>query len=206
MLLTDTADECNTTTARFDVADVGREWLQTVACVNAYRSLYAAFHANGTSRTVAAVETAGNEMNTVLLEIDSLLSSVPGFLFGAWIRDAIALGTTTASKEQLAASAKIQVTDWASYPPAEPWSHKQVVDFSSIQDYAIKQWGGLMWEYQAVRLRMFSAQVAVDVEAGSTTINVSKFVGDMFTRQQKWVQEPWNATTLTLSVNIVQVY
>ena len=106
MLLTDTADECNTTTARFDVADVGREWLQTVACVNAYRSLYAAFHANGTSRTVAAVETAGNEMNTVLLEIDSLLSFVPGFLFGAWIRDAIALGTTTAPKE-LAASAKM---------------------------------------------------------------------------------------------------
>ena len=56
--------------------------------------------------------TVGQGMNAVLLEIDSLLSSVPGFLFGAWIQDAIALGTTAESRQQLVSSAKIQVTDW----------------------------------------------------------------------------------------------
>jgi len=166
--------------------------------VNAYRNLYSAFHANGTSRTAAAVESAGAEVNAVLLEMDMLLSSVPGFLFGAWIKDAIALGTTVASKQQLATSAKIQVTDWASYPPGEPWSHKidPSMTFSSIQDYAIKQWGGLMKDYQAVRLAAFVAQAADDVKVGNKEVNVSKFVAAMFERQMNWVQQPWNATEL----------
>ena len=58
----------------------------------------------------AAVAKAGEDLSSALLDIDELLSSTRGFLFGEWIRDATALGTTDAGRAQLASNAKIQVT------------------------------------------------------------------------------------------------
>ena len=153
VLMTDSVEECGTAAVRFDIADVGREWLQSVRCPAAHDALAAAWSSNYTTHAAkaAAVGTAGAAVEQSLLEIDELLSSTPGFLMGEWIRDAMALGTTDAGRAQLAYNAKLQVTDWASYPPGEPWSHKadqpgnpaNWTVFSGINDYAIKQWGGL---------------------------------------------------------------
>ena len=136
MLLTDSAEECGTEAVRFDIADVktvmlphlprrsvsltwnaslsqvGREWLQSVSCVSAYHGLVTAWQANYSSPSAkaAAVAKAGEDLSSALLDIDELLSSTPGFLFGEWIRDATALGTTDAGRAQLASNAKIQVT------------------------------------------------------------------------------------------------
>jgi alpha-N-acetylglucosaminidase len=206
VLLTDSAAECNTTAVRFDVADVGREYLQSVTCPAAYARLGSAWHGNYSTSAAkaAAITTAGAGLDHAIMDIDELLSSVPGFLFGRWIRDAMQLGTTPAGQAQLAYNAKLQVTDWASYPPGEPWSHKQDQPgnpanwtiFSGINDYAIKQWGGLMSDYQAVRFRMYVAQAIADAKAGKSTVCHSCFVAAFRARQQKWMHEPWNKTRL----------
>ena len=196
VLLAASAGECNTTTSRFDVADVGREWLQTVSCVHAYTALFDAWHAP--NRSATAVQAAGEALTDVLLDMDRLLSSVPGFLFGDWIRQARALGQTNRSQEQLVMAAKTQVTDWASYPPGQPWSHAKVAEgkFSGIQDYAIKQWGGLIKTYQAVRVGMFVRQVVADARQNASEVDVDSFTAAFKRRQLAWVQKPWDETEL----------
>ena len=126
VLLTDSAEECGTAAVRFDIADLGREYLQSTACPQAYEALGASWKASYPSAAAkaAAVAKAGGMLDSVLMDIDELLSSTPGFLFGEWISDAMKLGTTPEGKAQLASNAKIQVTDWASYPPGEPWSRE----------------------------------------------------------------------------------
>ena len=153
VLMTDAAEECGTAAVRFDIADLGREWLQSVSCPAAHDAFAAAWSGNYTtpSAKAAAVAAAGAAVEKSLLEIDELLSSTPGFLMGEWIRDAMDLGTTDVGRAQLAYNAKLQVTDWASYPPGEPWSHNadqpgnpaNWTVFSGINNYALKQWGGL---------------------------------------------------------------
>ena len=75
-------------------------------------------------------------------------------------------------------AAKTQVTDWASYPPGQPWSHAKVPEgkFSGIQDYAIKQWGGLIKTYQAVRVGMFVQQVVADARQNAREVDVNAFI------------------------------
>jgi hypothetical protein len=50
VLLTNSAEECGTNAARFDVADIGREWLQSVRCVDAYRNLTVAWNSKTSGR------------------------------------------------------------------------------------------------------------------------------------------------------------
>jgi len=111
VLLTESAAECGTQAIRFDIADIGREWLQTVPCVAAWRSLATAWDDRGVPPTAraAAVTQAGSALDAVVLDIDRLLSSCSGFLFGEWIQGAQALGTSKAGRDQLVNNAKIQV-------------------------------------------------------------------------------------------------
>jgi len=92
----------------------------------------------------------------------------------------------------------LQVTDWASYPPGQPWSHAAVPagTFASIRDYAIKQWGGLLRDYQAVRLRMFVEQAADDAAANASNVDIVKVVARFKARQVAWANAGWNETWL----------
>ena len=55
-------------------------------------------------------------------------------------------------------------------------------------DYAIKQWGGLMREYQAKRLKMYTTQVVEDLAANATRINMSKFKAAYYAEQMAWLR------------------
>ena len=86
VLLTDSAEECGTAAVRFDIADVGREWLQSVSCPATYDAFATTWSNNSNYTThaakAAAVTTAGAAVEQSLLEMDELLSSTPGFLMG----------------------------------------------------------------------------------------------------------------------------
>ena len=84
--MTDSAEECGTAAVRFDIADVGREWLQSVSCPATYDAFATTWSNNSNYTThaakAAAVTTAGAAVEQSLLEMDELLSSTPGFLMG----------------------------------------------------------------------------------------------------------------------------
>ena len=57
-LLTAAQPECNTTSAKFDVADVGREWLQQAPCTDAWDGVVLAWNASNHT----ALVTAGQQL------------------------------------------------------------------------------------------------------------------------------------------------
>ncbi len=122
----------------FDVADVGREWLQTVPCVAALRGLGRSWLDGGSAANASA---AAAMLDGVMADMDALLSTDVGFSLGAWIAAARNLSATPEGQAQLELNARAQVTSWAVYPhPAEPWSHAAVAagSFSGINDYAVR--------------------------------------------------------------------
>ena len=58
------------------------------------------------------------------------------------------------------------------------------------------QWGGLIKDYQAVRMQMFVAQAVADATAGHATVDAAKFTADFRARQQVWVHKPWDNDVL----------
>ena len=61
---------------------------------------------------------------------------------------------------------------------------------------AIKQWGGLMREYQAARVRLFTKQVVADLSTNATAVDDAKFKADYYVEQMAWLRAEWNATEL----------
>lgn len=91
--------------ARFDVVDVGREWLQTVPCVSALRTLASSW----TQRSKTNASLAGEMLRDVMTDLDTLLSADAGFSFGAWIASARNLSNDTSGRDQLELNARAQV-------------------------------------------------------------------------------------------------
>jgi alpha-N-acetylglucosaminidase len=190
-LLTESADECGTAAARFDVAGLGREWLQSVPCIAAWRDLASGWK----KRSPPDVEAAATALQRSLLDMDELLSTADGFTLGAWIAAARNLSATAAGKAQLEMNARAQVTTWTL---CQPGASRECPAgfFSSIMDYAIKQWGGLMREYQFKRLRLFTRQVVFDLTANASTVDDAKFKADYYREQMAWLRTEWNETAL----------
>ena len=55
-----------------------------------------------------------------------------------------------------------------------------------------------MKDYHAVRFRMYVEQAVADANAGKSSVCDACFVAAFRARQQKWVHEPWNASSMLL--------
>ena len=53
-----------------------------------------------------------------------------------------------------------------------------------------------MREYQAKRLKMFTAQVVADLAANATSISIAKFKAAYYLEQMAWLRTEWNSTEL----------
>ncbi|XP_033636644.1 alpha-N-acetylglucosaminidase-like [Asterias rubens] len=128
---------------RYDLVDVGRQVLQDLS--NVY---YQRFLAAYTARNISYASANLNKFLDVLLDMDTLLGTDSHWLLGNWLESAKALGTTVKEQKWLQYNARCQITIWG--PHAE------------INDYANKQWAGLVksyyhrrWSYFAFEFEMF---------------------------------------------------
>ena len=53
-----------------------------------------------------------------------------------------------------------------------------------------------MREYQAKRVRLFTAQVVADLSANATAFDNAKFKADYYREQMAWLRTEWNETAL----------
>jgi alpha-N-acetylglucosaminidase len=196
-LLTESAEECDTESARFDVADVGREYLQISVCSVAYTTLVKAYNASDEP----AVAAAGAALVQSVLDIDQLLSSQPGFTLGEWLNLSRARGHSDAEKSLMEWNARAQVTSWTPYSLEDPVPApcavliEQGKPCHGIDGYAQKQWGGLTREQHAVRLQMFVEQVQGAVRTG-TKMNLTALAFRYQSFMVDWQNRQWNATAL----------
>jgi alpha-N-acetylglucosaminidase len=139
------APECGASDAyRYDLVDVTRQLLGDLAkpagqkCQEALAKNDAAAFANATGFYLG-----------IMTDMDRVLSTRREFLFGAWIRDARAWGTTPQAKDLHEYQARTLLTTWDDHPG------------SNLNDYACRSWSGLVQGFYRERWKMlFDAQAA----------------------------------------------
>ena len=95
------------TTFVYDLVDIGRQ-----AMAKYSSRIMKRLSVGITNNDTAVVTANGAELLALLDELDTLLGSSQGFLFGAWLADSEKHGTTAEEKQLMRWNAKTQVTFW----------------------------------------------------------------------------------------------
>ena len=169
------APRCPGAAQLYDLVDVGREFLQLFPCVAGHDALLAA-------ASDAAVDGAAAALRGVLGDLDALLGTTAGFLLGAWLEDARAVGAAAnASAAELALlqwNARSQVTTWFPAPPT-PDNH--------LYDYANKLWSGLAKGYYLPRYELLVARTKEALRAGRA-VNKTAYAEDLGALGEAWTR------------------
>ena len=166
----------------YDLVDVGREVLSqlTTHLRNDFSAALAGSPATAAAAQLDAtlVHATGTAYVALLRDLDALLATDSAFLLGTWLESARRLGgsATDCGDTQLTGgklngscadfmewNARAQITTW--YPTSSP---SRLGSGLSPQDndYARKQWGGLVAGYYAARAALSLEQAEADATAG----------------------------------------
>lgn len=158
----------------FDITDLTRQLLAN-QFINLYVNLISIWNASSTSPQ--DVSRAGSPLIDLLTDLDKLLYTNENYLLSTWIRDAKAWGKgNTSYEDYLEYNARNQITLWG--PTGE------------INDYASKQWAGLVGEYYAKRWKAF-VEILLGQKASGEVYNSSKTSEKMLGIGEMWGLKRW---------------
>jgi Alpha-N-acetylglucosaminidase (NAGLU) C-terminal domain/F5/8 type C domain/NPCBM-associated, NEW3 domain of alpha-galactosidase len=135
-------------TYRYDIVDLGRQVLS-----NDTRTLLPAIRQAYTSRDTAAFDALTAEWTTKLGMMDRLLAADATSLFGVWQRQADAWAATPAETQALEHDLRTLVSIWSEDHP--------------IQDYAGREWNGLVGDYYGPRWQLFFDALRTALRTGA---------------------------------------
>jgi alpha-N-acetylglucosaminidase len=191
---------------KFDIADVGREYLNVAPCLDAFDRLVLAWN----SSDATGLKTAGGSLVQSVLDIDELLASQQGFLLGQWIQESRAMGRTDADKKLMELNARAQVTTWTPLVLTPKFGSAGWPAAHNINGYAEKTWAGLSRLSHAPRLTAFVSTLASQLRPGkNTTANLTGYVQEFIDLAVKFEGEEWDpqvlpATEVGLTVEIAK--
>ena len=125
----------------YDLVDVVRQAI-TEQARYVYDEVVAAYRANDSTMFVHATK----RFLYILLEQDSLLSSMPDFMVGRWICDARSLGATAAERDHYEWNARVQITTWG---------NRQAAEQGGLREYAHKEWSGVLRDFYYPRWKAY---------------------------------------------------
>lgn len=131
---------------RYDIVDIGRQVLVNLFAdvYKVYTTAYSVYTKNKDKNVYSAMRNLETSWMAMFDDLDSLLASDTNFLLGHWLaeaRNSAAPGSSVDAVNQLEYNARNQVT---------MWGPKQ-----NIEDYAAKEWAGLISSYYATRWKLF---------------------------------------------------
>ena len=187
---------------RYDIVDIGRQMIVNMFAdvYKIYNSSYTAYMSGKNKDVYTAMKSLAESWMTMLDDLDSLLGSDPNFLLGTWIdeaRKSAAPGSSTSVVDNLEFNARNQISMWG---PKE-----------NIEDYAAKEWAGVVSSYDAQRWKLF-LQVIDQSIAANKTFNKTGYENMLFTLETDWGKEikayPTTATgdTIEISGKLLQKY
>ena len=91
----------------------------------------------------------------ILLQQDRLLSSMPDFMVGGWIRSARNLGTNTQERNHYEWNARVQITTWGNRSAAES---------GGLREYAHKEWNGVLADFYYPRWKAYFEALAATLD------------------------------------------
>ncbi|MBN8457487.1 MAG: alpha-N-acetylglucosaminidase C-terminal domain-containing protein [Verrucomicrobia bacterium] len=139
----------NSDAYRFDLADNARQVLCDLATRH-QRMLAKAKAAND----AAAVHTHGDRILEIIADLDTLCATRPDWLLGRWLADARAWGGTTAEQDLCERNARLLLTTWGA-------------SVSDLNDYANREWAGLLAGFYRPRWQQFLTALYAAVDQGT---------------------------------------
>ncbi|CAM0137119.1 hypothetical protein VKS41_008283 [Umbelopsis sp. WA50703] len=167
-----------------DLTDVTRQVLAN-SITPAYNDLIAAW--NATSSTSSTVQQAGEKLIQILATLDEVLYTDPDFILATHIKDALATANPKSSQAYFEYNVRNQITLWG--------------PLGEINDYAAKEWAGLVGQYYQGRWQMF---VDYLVKTTPNTYDSTKFETDIYNFEQKWNGQRWSGPWSTKG-NLLQI-
>jgi len=190
--LLEASDELGTLdTYRFDLVNISREALASLTTLY-HLQMCDAFHKKDRS----ALKAASDRMNGLILDIDRLLGTHDAFLLGHWLERAKAWGRTEEQKRLYEWNARSLITIWGGSDST----------FSSpypLDDYAMRQWAGVLSDYVLPRWQTFYRQLDSSLETGKPYDNgeVDRMI---FKQQEEWTHKNNAFTTAADKDNTVR--
>lgn len=156
----------------YDLVDVTRQVLDNLFH-DAYGLLDGAYDAYVATRRdpFNQVKTIGAALIQILSDIDTILATNQNYLLGVWTERARSWATNEDEKRLYEFNARNQITLWG--PNGE------------INDYASKEWAGLVGTYYRPRWQIFVAYLFDSITKG-TVIDPSKYAADLLLWEQRW--------------------
>jgi len=172
-------------TYRFDLVNVAREALASLTSFY-YLQMAEAFRKNDR----AALKAAAGRMEALILDIDRLLGTYDAFLLGHWLERAKAWGRTDEQRKLYEWNAREIITLWGP-------------DNSGLDNYAIRQWAGVLSDYILPRWQTFYRQLDLSLETGQPFD--SRRVDQLILKQQAEWTHKTNRFTTTPDGNTVRL-
>ena len=133
-----------------------------------------------------AVFAHSDQLIELLSDLDDLNSHHANATLGHWIQQARDLGQTPVVKDYYEMNARRLISTWG----------------GSLNDYACRNWSGLMWDYYTKRWEIYIREATSSVIAGKEfDANSFKSATDKF--QEKWVNMTEEALKGSLDQDIV---
>ena len=171
--LLDCADEAgNERTYRYDVTNITRHTLGMLAPLY-YMELLNAYG----QKDRAALKKAAGKLAELINDIDRQLATDPEFLLGTWLESAKRWAHTEEEKLHYEWNARTIITLWGR-------GHGHLY----LDDYAAKQWSGMMRDYYGRRWMRFYEALDQSLADG-TTWDAPQFLDNILKWQAEWAEE-----------------
>ena len=151
---------------RFDLVNIARQCLTSHVQV-LYKELKDAYEV----RDQKEFELKAESFLDLLRDMDSLVSTRKEFLLGVWLEDAKRWGNTKKDKDRLEWNAKRFITLWG--------------ETNWIDDYAGKEWSGMLKDFYAVRWQKYFDVLKTTLE-NNTIFDHKTVTEDIFEWEYKW--------------------
>ncbi len=158
-------DRVTTDAMTIDLVWVGRQLLGDLFLVEK-QALDKAYR----QRDKEGVFTHSGLMIELLSDLDDLNSHHPHATLAHWLRQARKMGKTTEVKDYYEMNAKRLITTWG----------------GSLNDYACRNWNGLMWNYYAKRWEIYIRNITAAI-LGNADFDNDSFRAAADKLQEKWV-------------------
>jgi len=155
---------------QYDLIDVSRQVMANYA-LPIQRNLVEAYQQKDLKRFKAQ----SLHFINLIDDMDKLLATRKDFLLGPWVNDARKWGTSQEQKALYEMNAKDLITLWGDAK-------------SPLNEYACRQWSGLLSDFYKPRWTMFFARLEQSL-VQNTAFNLSQFNKDVSEYEWKWVNK-----------------
>eukprot|EP00210_Caulerpa_lentillifera_P008452 g8064.t1 len=159
---------------QYDLIDISRQVLSKLA-TKYWKQIVSLY----IKKDLGGLVESGDKLLVLLEDMDRLLSTHKGFLFGPLLLEARNYGDSELEKDLMERNLKLQVTIWGESPSGD----------TELSDYANRELSGLMMTFYRERWKLWIERLKKDLEFDQE-YNSKEFRDDIINFAYDWISKP----------------